>query len=134
MPSSTASGVPAAIAAAVGIQEEQIEPWIGERAALAGARQLRAGRRRGRVGRDGPSPGVLLASGCWRPPVEVLGIGGEVVWALEGLPPRRRPALFEARARRPLAMPQFPSLCEDLDGLPLAIELAAARTNVLSPS
>ena len=83
-----------------------------------------------------------------------LGIAGEVVWPVPplGLPPydvcfeevRDSDAvtLFVERARA--ARPDFEldasngsavaAICQNLDGLPLAIELAAARTAVLSPS
>jgi predicted ATPase/DNA-binding SARP family transcriptional activator len=82
---------------------------------------------------------------------ERLGIGGEVDWPV---PPLRLPPLdageeelqsseavllFLARAREarprldePSALPSAAAICRDLDGLPLAIELAAARAKALS--
>lgn len=73
---------------------------------------------------------------------EVLHISGEARVALAPLDPAAAPELFLERART--ARPGFePSpeheevvaeICEHLDGLPLAIELAAARVNVLGLS
>ena len=65
---------------------------------------------------------------------------GEAVWQLEPLPRREATELFLDRAR--LAAPDIDlatadqsvleSICTELDGIPLAIELAAARTRVMS--
>src|SRR3712207_5940804 len=85
---------------------------------------------------------------------EVLGVGGEVVWVVPPLSvPDDRDAhppeallrydaarLFVERARSVAPAfalteenaPALARLCRRLDGLPLAIELAAARTRVLS--
>jgi non-specific serine/threonine protein kinase len=85
---------------------------------------------------------------------EVLGVGGEVVWPV---PPLSLPSspdhpeeisrseavrLFVARAQA--ALPSFrlteenaaavARLCQRLDGIPLAVELAAARVRVLAPA
>ena len=101
-----------------------------------------------------------LVSGCPQVTVlvtsrEPLGLTGEVVWPVPTLPvppegttdlatARSAPAvqLFEARARA--VTPGFELVAEEvetvvalvraLDGLPLAIELAAARTRILSLS
>jgi predicted ATPase/DNA-binding SARP family transcriptional activator len=64
-----------------------------------------------------------------------LGLDGERVHALEPLPDQDAAALFTARAatdRRPAGPGEVARLCRALDGLPLAIELAAARTRVLT--
>jgi non-specific serine/threonine protein kinase len=85
---------------------------------------------------------------------EPIRVAGETIWRVEPLatPPKDAPSnditdfdavqLFENRAR--LAAPGFKidgsnvaavaELCRRLDGLPLALELAAARVAVLSPS
>lgn len=86
---------------------------------------------------------------------EALGIRAEIVVAVDPLPvpeldaaadhdlgAQPAVALFEerARARAPRFVltaqvaPAVAELCRELDGLPLAIELAAAQTLVLSPS
>ncbi len=84
-----------------------------------------------------------------------LGVGGETDWRVPSLslPPERAPApidvvtqsdavrLFIDRAgkvRPNFAVnaqnaPAIAQICHDLDGIPLAIELAAARVRVLSP-
>jgi predicted ATPase/class 3 adenylate cyclase len=72
---------------------------------------------------------------------EVLGVHGEVVLALPPLDPTEGATLFMQRAQA--AKPDFLATAEDLaatarlvallDGLPLAIELAAARVRVMSP-
>jgi len=72
---------------------------------------------------------------------EPLEVGGEVTWAVPPLSEVDALELFTDRARR--ARPQFSlrdedadavrSICRRLDGLPLAIELAAARTRGLAP-
>jgi predicted ATPase/class 3 adenylate cyclase/Flp pilus assembly protein TadD len=72
---------------------------------------------------------------------EVLGLPGEQVLALPPLPQRESAALFVQRARA--AKQEFEPTASDaaaiaelaklLDGLPLAIELAAARMRVMSP-
>lgn len=89
--------------------------------------------------------------GCWMPRAEqarfldttreVLGLVGEVVLALPPLPPADGATLFDQRAQA--AKPDFEPSAEDqaaiaplvalLDGLPLAIELAAARVRVMPP-
>jgi non-specific serine/threonine protein kinase len=82
---------------------------------------------------------------------EALGLAGEQVWPVEPLPVQSTTGeaasaseaeqLFAARAA--LALPTFAltdqvrpvvaQLCRELDGLPLAIELAAARVRLLPP-
>ena len=71
---------------------------------------------------------------------ESLGVDGETVWRLEPLAPEDAFRLFveRARQRRPEFLPAQETdatigrLCERLDGLPLAIELAAARVGIMS--
>jgi predicted ATPase/DNA-binding CsgD family transcriptional regulator len=73
---------------------------------------------------------------------EPLGVPGEAIWRLDPLAPEDARRLFMERARR--REPRFEpdqaadaviaELCERLDRLPLAIELAAARMNVMSPA
>jgi predicted ATPase/DNA-binding CsgD family transcriptional regulator len=73
---------------------------------------------------------------------EPLGVTGEVVWRLAALEQDDARMLFVERARR--REPRFEpdaqeeaviaELCERLDCLPLAIELAAARMNAVSPA
>jgi non-specific serine/threonine protein kinase len=96
--------------------------------------------------RAAPNVSVLATSR------EPLGVGGETTWRVPPLTvPGERDAgagssdsvrLFVDRAR--LVNPSFApdesavndvvDVCRRLDGIPLAIELAAARTNVLSPA
>jgi predicted ATPase/DNA-binding SARP family transcriptional activator len=67
---------------------------------------------------------------------ERLGVAGEYLWPAPSLTPERAAALFALRAAE--VAPGFAlseetgpivrSICERLDGMPLAIELAAART------
>jgi predicted ATPase/DNA-binding CsgD family transcriptional regulator len=71
-----------------------------------------------------------------------LGVAGEVTWAVPALVEADAVELFNDRARQ--ALPQFRlhddqraavvEICNRLDGLPLAIELAAARTRALTPA
>jgi non-specific serine/threonine protein kinase len=71
---------------------------------------------------------------------EVFDVQGERVWRLEPLDPDDARRLFveRARARRPQFLPDertdetITRICERLDRLPLAIELAAARAGVMS--
>ena len=72
---------------------------------------------------------------------EALNVPGEVVWPVPTLPNESAIRLFEERARA--AAPSFrvtdenaaavAEVCRRLDGLPLAIELAAARVTALTP-
>ena len=72
---------------------------------------------------------------------EPLGVDGETVWRLEPLASQDARRLFveRARQRKPDFLPDeetevtIGTLCEHLDRLPLAIELAAARTSAMSP-
>jgi non-specific serine/threonine protein kinase len=72
---------------------------------------------------------------------EPLGVIGETVWRLEPLEPADAYRLFveRARQRRPELMPSgeteeaITELCERLDRLPLAIELAAGRVGAMAP-
>jgi predicted ATPase/DNA-binding SARP family transcriptional activator len=69
-----------------------------------------------------------------------MGLDGEAVYLLEPLPIADSVALFAQRAaqqRRSFSLdsdtgPVVEAVCRSLDGLPLAIELAAARSKVLS--
>jgi predicted ATPase/class 3 adenylate cyclase len=68
---------------------------------------------------------------------EPLRIAGEHRYAVEPLPETDAIALFVERARAIdstfVATDAIASVCRRLDGLPLAIELAAARVGVLAP-
>ena len=82
------------------------------------------------------APGLTVLATSQMP----LGIDGERVYQVEPLPIADSVALFAKRAseRRksfvldPGAAAVLEDLCRSLDGLPLAIELAAARTKALS--
>ena len=73
---------------------------------------------------------------------EPLGVGGELTWAVPVLSEVDGVELFTDRAQH--VRPDFSlraedaeavrSICRRLDGLPLAIELAAARTRALAPA
>jgi len=73
---------------------------------------------------------------------EPLAVGGEVTWAVPPLCDADGLELFSDRARQ--ARPRFNlqdedadavrTICRRLDGLPLAIELAAARTRAFAPA
>jgi predicted ATPase len=71
---------------------------------------------------------------------EPLGIEGELVWRLKPLEVEEAAQLFLERARAHHSttfiedMPSVLQLCRRLDGLPLAVELAAARAGVLAPA
>jgi predicted ATPase/class 3 adenylate cyclase len=66
-----------------------------------------------------------------------LHLSGELEYALEPLEPNDAMTLFVERARaigRPLSPDStVEAICRRLDGLPLALELAAARTKLLKP-
>lgn len=71
---------------------------------------------------------------------ERLGINGEQVWRVSPLTPQASVELFVACARS--VNPRFElgedasiveTLCQRLDGLPLAIKLVAARVQIMSP-
>jgi predicted ATPase len=72
---------------------------------------------------------------------EPLEVNGETVWRVDPLGPEDAYRVFveRARQRRPDFLPRagtdatIARLCERLDGLPLAIELVAARVSVMSP-
>ena len=72
---------------------------------------------------------------------EALGVEGERTWPVPVLPVADAVRLFEQRAQ--LVRPGFSAtsaiddvtrICQRLDGLPLAIELAAARMRILDPA
>ena len=67
-----------------------------------------------------------------------LRLSGEREYALDPLPPSDAAEFFldRARAVRPdlRSHPDVSAICERLDGLPLALELAASRVKVLDPS
>ncbi|HYK02033.1 MAG TPA: BTAD domain-containing putative transcriptional regulator [Thermoanaerobaculia bacterium] len=67
---------------------------------------------------------------------EALGVAGEQTWLVPPLSVEDAAALFVERARSVLPSfekePLVDEICRRLDGIPLAIELAAARVKVLS--
>ena len=69
---------------------------------------------------------------------EPLGIAGEHVWPVPPIAPNEAVQLFAERAAAgdpsfTLNEPVVDEICRRLDGIPLAIELAAARVRVLTP-
>ena len=64
---------------------------------------------------------------------EVLRVQGEVEYAVPALADAEAVSLFCERAQT-AASEDIPELCQRLDNLPLAVELAAARTKALSPA
>ena len=84
------------------------------------------------------APGLKVAATSREP----LGVGGELTWPVPVLSEVDGVELFTDRARH--VRPDFSlraedadavrSICRRLDGLPLAIELAAARTRALAPA
>ncbi|MEP7022117.1 MAG: adenylate/guanylate cyclase domain-containing protein, partial [Pseudonocardiales bacterium] len=64
---------------------------------------------------------------------EPLRIAGESVQTVEPLPNDDAVTLFLARAAQVEPLAAVEEICRRLDGLPLAIELAAARTALLAP-
>jgi predicted ATPase/transcriptional regulator with XRE-family HTH domain len=70
---------------------------------------------------------------------EPLGVDGETVWRLEPLENAAATQLFVERARAQRAdfdsadLATIERLCQALDNLPLALELAAARVTLLTP-
>ena len=64
---------------------------------------------------------------------ELLRVQGEVEYRVPSLPPAEAVALFGQRSGLP-ASPAVVELCARLDHLPLAVELAAARSRALSPA
>ncbi len=87
----------------------------------------------------------LLARNGWAKVLvtsrEPLGSAGEIAWRLPSLDAAAAVELFTARVRRIRPELSFSSsnldssrrICERLDGIPLAIELAAARCRQMSP-
>lgn len=72
---------------------------------------------------------------------EPLGVSGECCFWVPPLPPEEAQELFRARAsaKRPLSADgktdhAVAEICRRLDGIPLAIELAAGRAGVLGPA
>jgi predicted ATPase len=73
---------------------------------------------------------------------EPLGVAGETVWPVPSLAPADARALFVDRAREAGAVlraddgteGEIGEICRRLDGIPLAIELAAGRARSMSPS
>ena len=72
---------------------------------------------------------------------EALGVAGETAWLVPPLAVAEARQLFVERAQAtspgfvltPASTPAVDEICRRLDGIPLAIELAAARVRVLTP-
>ncbi len=70
---------------------------------------------------------------------EPLGVAGETRWPVSSLPPQHARELFEVRAQSvlpdfavvPANLKTVDQICERLDRMPLAIELAAARIGIM---
>jgi predicted ATPase/DNA-binding transcriptional LysR family regulator len=128
--------VPGAIAAVLGVPAEDLEARLESRELLLVLDNLEQV-----IGAAGSIAALLAAA----PGLRVLAtsrvplrIAGEQLHDVEPLGLEEAVALFEQRARavRPgfTADPSLAAVCERLDMLPLAIELAAARVRTLPPA
>jgi predicted ATPase/DNA-binding SARP family transcriptional activator len=132
------------VAAAVGAREEPGVPVLGSVARQVTGRALLVLDNCEHVRADAArlvydlmplAPGLRFVATSREP----LGIPGEVIFALDGLTRSDAVRLFGDRvaaarggtALRPAEQPVAAELCERLDGLPLALELAAARLRTL---
>jgi predicted ATPase/DNA-binding XRE family transcriptional regulator len=159
-PLTDAMGVPAAVAAALGVREEAGQSLLATLAAALRARRLLLVLDNCEHLLDaGAALVAALLRGCPQVSIlatsrEVLGIAGETVWRVPSLalPDAEHPPPLDALCRveavrllveRALAVqPHFAltaqnarvaaQVCRRLDGIPLAIELAAARLRGLS--
>jgi len=143
---SGASGVTARVAAALGVRERADRPLEEQIAARIGSARLLLVIDNCEHVRE--SVAALLAGILARSQElhvlatsrEFLGCEGEIDYPVEPLEPTEGLDLFMARARsvRPhlredeQAHETVAAICRELDGLPLAIELAAARARALS--
>jgi predicted ATPase len=139
--------VPASIAAALGLRAAELRmPLEGLKRHLRGMRMLLLLDNFEQVVAAAPALAELL-SACPRliavaTSREALGVRGEQQYALAPLPLEAATRLFldRAHAVQPGFAPAVEDeavvaeLCRRLDGLPLAIELAAARARVFAPT
>lgn len=136
------------LAADLGLAEEPgssaldiVLTWCGERHVLLildGVEGVRAGvcDVAQKILRASPNVKILISS------LQPVGVDGEAICALGSLDERDAIALFADRARNVksgFALTQenetaLREICKRLDGIPLAVELAAARVNVLTPA
>ncbi len=126
--------VPSMIAGALGVNQlsgQSLARLLGARRMLLVLDNLEhladASRHIAAVLEEGPDVVVLATS---RAP---LRLTAERVFEVPPLPGDDAVALFIERAHA-AAAPEIAELCRRLDGLPLAIELAAAQASVLSPA
>jgi predicted ATPase/class 3 adenylate cyclase len=118
------------IAQALGAKEDLAE-YVGERELLLLLDNLEqvieAGAELGSLLQSCPNLKLLVTSR------ELLRIQGEVEYSV---PPLSDPEAVELFCQRAQREPDetIPELCRRLDNLPLALELAAARTSVLTPA
>lgn len=130
----------AAVAQALGISEvagqlldERVERAVAERELLIVLDDCdpliaECARLAERILRAGPGVRVLATSR------QSLGVSGELVWRVPSLTDADATTLFRQRATGDVAADQavVARICRRLDGIPLAIELAAARTRALT--
>ncbi|MFI6482145.1 ATP-binding protein [Nonomuraea sp. NPDC050663] len=76
------------------------------------------------------APGLVVLATSRRP----LGLPEELQYPIQPLPADDALALLTARAPENAHTPDAPLLCRRLEGIPLAIELAAVRLRTLSPA
>jgi predicted ATPase len=140
--------VPSAVAGALGVREEPNRPILRTLVeALAGKRTLLVLDNCEHLSDAsaelvdavvGATEGVAVLSTSRAP----TRAAGENLWAVSPMPADDATRLFLARAqaaRHNVALTEanddvVASICRQVDGLPLAIELAAARSSVLSPA
>jgi non-specific serine/threonine protein kinase len=126
------------VASVLGLHEAPGRPVIDLLSTFLGGREVllvldncehvldAAGRLAERLLHDAPGLRILATSR------QSLGVAGEVAWRVPSLVAGEAIALFHERAGRSCDDEGVAQICRRLDGIPLAIELAAARTRVLT--